>query len=122
MEDSLGHLFSGRVSGLPKWQRFDAATPTRDGCDLPYSLSDCCTRSHMNVLQNFSRDEAVRDDQWVLILEDDVALHESIAPHRLGQIINAGLIQARIRGAEVAGGPRARLLGFHAGQAAHHRP
>merc|ERR1719330_524760 len=94
MEDSLGHLFSGRVSGLPKWQRFDAATPTRDGCDLPYSLSDCCTRSHMNVLQNFSRDEAVRDDQWVLILEDDVALHESIAPHRLGQIINAGLLQA----------------------------
>merc|ERR1719203_391856 len=48
----------------------------------------------MNVLQNFSKDSAARDDQWVLVLEDDVALHGSIAPHRLGEIVTAGLLQA----------------------------
>jgi len=94
MEASLGHFFNGRVQGLPRWQRFDAATPRHDGCDLPYSLSDCCTMSHMNVLLNFSRDTAVRDDQWVIVLEDDVALHPSVPPHRLGDIITAALRQA----------------------------
>mmetsp|Transcript_80930 Transcript_80930/g.261421 ORF Transcript_80930/g.261421 Transcript_80930/m.261421 type:complete len:474 (-) Transcript_80930:118-1539(-) len=50
--------------------------------------------SHMNVLLNFSRDTAVRDDQWVIVLEDDVALHPSVPPHRLGDIITAALRQA----------------------------
>jgi len=48
----------------------------------------------MNVLLNFSQDTEVREDQWVLILEDDVALHPSVPPHRLGDIITAGLQQA----------------------------
>lgn len=92
MEASLGGAFG--VGGLPQMQRYKASTPLQDGCDLPYSLSDCCTVSHMSVLQNFSADVSVRDDHWVLILEDDIALHPEVMPQHLGEVIGAGLAKA----------------------------
>merc|ERR1719230_1703424 len=94
MQSTFGGVFGRPDDLLPPMQRFDAATPAKDNCELPYSLNDCCTQSHKNAMLNFSSDPHASDDQWALILEDDIALHPRITPQQLGSTIAAGLAKA----------------------------
>merc|ERR1711971_979795 len=93
-QSTFGSVFGRANDWLPPMQRFDAATPAKDNCELPYSLDDCCTQSHKNAMRNFSADVDATSDQWALILEDDIALHPSITPDQLGRTIAAGLAKA----------------------------
>eukprot|EP00429_Kryptoperidinium_foliaceum_P088184 CAMPEP_0176195634 /NCGR_PEP_ID=MMETSP0121_2-20121125/6614_1 /TAXON_ID=160619 /ORGANISM="Kryptoperidinium foliaceum, Strain CCMP 1326" /LENGTH=694 /DNA_ID=CAMNT_0017534411 /DNA_START=33 /DNA_END=2117 /DNA_ORIENTATION=- len=89
MQKTMGPLFAS--NDLPPMQRHEALTPEHDNCELPYSMSDCCTLSHSTAVKNFADDASVREDQWALILEDDIALHPDIARERFPEILRLAL-------------------------------
>ena len=67
-------------------QRFDAATEDSHGCEPPYSIDDCCTTTHLNVLRHYAKTQR-RNESWALIFEDDVVSDPSISSEKLPDLI-----------------------------------
>ena len=69
-------------------QRLKALEPIPDNCYLPYSLNDCCTRSHSQAIEDFAK-TALKMTRWLLVLEDDVRIHPSVSHDNLTTRIQA---------------------------------
>ena len=63
-----------------------AATPQKDGCEPPYSVRDCCSVTHLRAVQRFVED-TYDDHLWVLVLEDDIAIHPGVRADALPVVI-----------------------------------
>mmetsp|Transcript_123646 Transcript_123646/g.276056 ORF Transcript_123646/g.276056 Transcript_123646/m.276056 type:complete len:528 (+) Transcript_123646:2-1585(+) len=97
--ERLAHIYF-RSNGLIL-QKVTAHTPD-DGsnCSPPYSLNDCCTRSHLALWKRIGADATMHDKDWAIVLEDDAVVHPMIRPSELPAVIETAAREAELQGAQ----------------------